>query len=71
MSAVLLAAGALVLIFGAFNLDSSSGIRTILTVVAGVGAIYVFIRVGKDILQDLRGESDEGEGSDPGSDKKT
>ncbi len=64
VSAFLLAAGTLVLFFGAFNLDSSGGVLTITTAIVGVVAIYLFIRVGKDILRDLRGESDDGENSD-------
>ena len=58
LAAVFLTAGALVLFFGAFDLDSSGGFTTILTVVAAVTAIYLFIRVGRDILRDLRGEDD-------------
>ncbi len=57
VAAVLLAAGAFVLIFGAFNLDSSGGVGTLLTVVLALAAIFLFIRVGKDILRDLRKEN--------------
>lgn len=56
VAAILLATGALVLVFGAFNLGSSEGIRTVITVVAALGAIYFLIRVGKDIVRDLRDE---------------
>lgn len=69
VAAILLAAGTLVLVFGAFNLDSSGGIRTIITVVAAVTAIYLFIRVGKDVLRDLRGESNGEKGKSPPSDR--
>lgn len=69
VAAILLAAGALVLVFGAFNLDSSGGIRTITTVIIGGGATYLFIRVGKDILRDLRGESDGDEVKRPPHDR--
>lgn len=54
VSAILLTLGALVLVFGAFDLDSSGGTRTVITTVAALGAIYLFVRVGKDILRDLR-----------------
>ena len=56
-AAILLAAGALVLVFAAFDLGSSGGIRTVITVAAALGAIYFLVRVGKDILRDLRGEN--------------
>ena len=59
LAAVFLTTGALILIFGAFNLDSSGGVTTILTAIAALAAIYLFVRVGKDILRDLRGEGDE------------
>jgi hypothetical protein len=55
-AAILLSVGALVLLFGAFNLSPSGGIRTVITVVAALGAVYLFTRVGKDILRDLRDE---------------
>lgn len=61
IAATLLAAGTLILVFGAFNLDSSGGIRTIITVVAALVAVYLFVRVGKDILRDLRSESSDDE----------
>jgi hypothetical protein len=58
LAAVFLTTGALILVFGAFNLDSSGGAVTILTVVAALAAAYLFVRVGKDILRDLRGDGD-------------
>ncbi len=61
IAAILLAAGTLILVFGAFNLDSSGGIRTVITVVAALVAVYLFVRVGKDILRDLRSESSDDE----------
>ena len=67
LAAVFLTTGALILVFGAFNLDSSGGVTTIVTVVAALVAIYLFIRVGKDILRDLRGEGD-GDGKNQRSD---
>ena len=63
LAAVFLTTGALILIFGAFSLDSSSGVTTIVTVVAALVAIYLFVRVGKDILRDLRQDRD-GDGKD-------
>ncbi len=65
VAAILLAAGALVLIFGAFSLDSPGGTRTVITVVAALGAVYFLVRVGKDILRDLRGENDDEEKTPP------
>lgn len=59
LAAIFLTTGALVLIFGAFNLDSSGGAVTIATVVAALAAAYLFVRVGKDILRDLRGNGDD------------
>ncbi|MGB3681339.1 MAG: hypothetical protein WA990_02515 [Rubrobacteraceae bacterium] len=59
VAAVLLTTGTLVLVFGAFDLDSSGGIQTVITVVAALGAIYLFTRVGRDILRDLRGEKED------------
>ena len=69
VAAILLAAGALVLVFGAFSLDSEGGIRTVITVIAALGAIYILFRVGKDILRDLRGESDGEKRKSPPSDR--
>ena len=69
MAALFLAGGALVLLFGAFNLDSSGRTRTVITVVAAVGAIYLFIRVGKDILRDLRSGGVRDEEKIPPSDR--
>lgn len=61
VAAVLLTLGALVLVFGAFDLNSSGGTRTVITVVAALGAIYLLTRVGKDILRDLRSKDDDKE----------
>ncbi len=70
IAAILLASGTLMLVFGAFNLDSSGGTRTVITVVAALVAVYLFVRVGKDILRDLRSESsgDEKEKNRPPND---
>ncbi len=57
ITAILLASGTLILVFGAFNLDSSGGVRTVITVIAALVAAYLFVRVGKDIWRDLRSES--------------
>lgn len=61
VAAVLLTLGALVLVFGAFDLNSSGGTRTVITVVVALGAIYLLTRVGKDILRDLRSKDDDKE----------
>lgn len=55
VASILLTTGALVLVFGAFNLNAAGGFRTVVTVIVALAAIYVLTRVGKDILRDLRG----------------
>lgn len=69
VAAILLVTGALVLVFGAFNLGSSGGIRTVITVAAALGAIYFLIRVGKDIVRDLRDENAGDDEKAPPSDR--
>lgn len=69
LAAVFLTTGALFLIFGAFSLDSSGGVTNIVTVVAALAAIYLFVRVGKGILRDLRGESSDDNKKTPPPDR--
>lgn len=54
---LLILGGFLMLAYGAFSTGSAGAIRMILTVIFEVTAIYVFLRVGKDILRDLRSAS--------------
>lgn len=64
LSAFLLALGVLVLLFGAF-LESSGAVRALVTLVLALGAVYLFARVGKDILRDLRKENPGNEETPP------
>ncbi|MGB3633657.1 MAG: hypothetical protein WA982_06425 [Rubrobacteraceae bacterium] len=54
ISAVLVAIGLLLLMVGILSSSPLSGVRTALSIVAGLVAAYLFILVGKAIWRDLR-----------------
>lgn len=56
MSAVLVAVGSLLLVIGLLSSSPASGMRTALTIVAALIAVYLFIRVGRAIWRDLKGD---------------
>lgn len=40
--------------FAALSFDSSAGVETLITVIAGLVALYFFVRVGMSVWRDLR-----------------
>ena len=61
-SALLIAVGTILLIFGISSSTPSSGIRVTLLILAAAIVAYAFLRIGRDILQDLKnGQSPENE----------
>ncbi|CAN5844224.1 hypothetical protein BH23ACT11_BH23ACT11_06660 [soil metagenome] len=55
VSAIFVAVGVLLLVVGLLSSAPLSGARTALSIVAALGAAYVFIQVGRVIWRDLRG----------------
>ncbi|MGF1473791.1 MAG: hypothetical protein ACFB50_18880 [Rubrobacteraceae bacterium] len=54
VSAVLIAVGVLLLLFGVLSSSPSSGTQAALSVVVALAAIYLFFMVGRSIWRDLR-----------------
>ena len=68
VSAVLVAVGALLLIVGLVSSSPESGLRTVLSIAAALLAAYVFIRVGRAIWRDLKGDQTTKEDKESGTD---
>lgn len=54
ISAALISIGVILLVFGVFTLDPSLRPETVVTVIAAPIGAYLLIRIGRDILRDLR-----------------
>lgn len=71
-SVVLITVGGLLILLSYFSLTPSLGVETIISLLVAVGAAYVFVRVGRDIWQDLRAQfpnkEDPDKAEDPGED---
>ena len=67
-SALLIAVGTILLIFGISSSTPSSGIRVTLLVFAVAIVAYAFFKIGQNIWQDLRNDKPPENGKEAGSD---
>lgn len=67
VSAILVAVGALLLVIGLLSSSPDSGMRTVLSLVGALVAAYLFIRVGRAIWRDLKGDQIKKEDGEAGT----
>lgn len=71
VSAILVAVGALLLVIGLLSSSPDSGMRTVLSLVGALVAAYLFIRVGRAIWRDLKGDQIKKEDGEAGTNDKS